>query len=215
MAGTTVLDRNFVADAFRSAFAHHEIEIEPADAKPLMGYHKPLAIQMLLEQLDIEPNPGLIEDIHADFENEMIEFYSYDPAVKPMPGAEEIFLELKEKGIKIALNTGFSKKIAETIINRFQWKERGLIDEFIGSNEVEKGRPYSYMIGELMQRAAVSNPSAVAKIGDTTVDIQEGKNAGCGLVIAVTTGAGTRDELTAEGPTHIIDGLAEIREIIK
>mgnify|MGYP003487813602 FL=1 len=107
MAGTTVMDSNNVARAFINAFDKHGLEITAADANPLMGYHKPLAIQLMLEKLEIEPDPEFIEEIHADFEEEMVDFYEYDPTVKPMPGAEDIFLQLKEKGIRIALNTGF------------------------------------------------------------------------------------------------------------
>jgi len=50
MAGTTVADDNHVARAFQEAFRRNGIEIEQEAANPLMGYHKPLAIQMLLEQ---------------------------------------------------------------------------------------------------------------------------------------------------------------------
>lgn len=215
MAGTTVMDRSNVAAAFINAFAKQELNITEADANPLMGYHKPLAIQLMLEKLGLEPDAGFIEEIHADFEEEMVDFYEYDPAVKPMPDAEEVFLQLKEKGIRIALNTGFSRRIAETIIHRFQWKEKGLIDDYIGSNEVAMGRPYTYMISELMKRAAVDDAKEVIKIGDTPVDIEEGRNAGCRMVIAMTTGATSRDVLEAAAPDHVLNQLSDIPAILK
>ena len=215
MAGTTVMDRSNVATAFINAFAKQELDITEADANPLMGYHKPLAIQLMLEKLGMEPDAGLIEEIHADFEEEMVDFYEYDPAVKPMPDAEEVFLQLKEKGIRIALNTGFSKRIAETIVDRFQWKEKGLVDDFIGSNEVAMGRPYTYMISELMKRAEVEDAKDVIKIGDTPVDIEEGRNAGCRLVIAMTTGATSRDVLEAAEPDHVLNQLSDIPAILQ
>lgn len=214
IAGTTVIDNNFVALSFQSAFAKHGIEISAGDANPLMGYHKPLAIQMMLEKMGIEPDAGFIEEIHEDFENEMVDFYEYDPSVRPMPEAEDVFSQLKEKGIKIALNTGFSKKIADTIVGRFQWKEKGLVDEYIGSNEVEMGRPYTYMIYELMKRTGVDSPGEVLKIGDTPVDIEEGKNAGCRYVIGITTGPYRHEELAELSPTHIISDLSELSAIL-
>jgi len=39
--------------------------------------------------------------------------------------------------------------------------------------------------------------SRVAKVGDSTRDIEEGKNAGCGLVIGVLSGADTEAQLMA------------------
>lgn len=213
MAGTTVLDENNVAEAFQKAFALNQISIERELVTPLMGYHKPEAIQMVLEQTGHSFDADFIEEIHEDFESEMMEFYAGGKSVRPQPGAEEIFAWLKSKGIKIALNTGFSAAIADVIISRFQWEERGLVDEFIGSDEVEKGRPYPYMIYELMKRCGIKQVSEVAKIGDTIVDIEEGRQAGCSLIIAVTTGACSGAELIRANPTHIINHLAQLKSI--
>lgn len=215
MAGTTVADNDYVACAFQDAFEKNGMTITCEMVNPLMGYHKPLAIQMMLEQLGAGFDAELIEKIHSDFEDAMVEFYMYAPEVKPLHGAEELFLYLKEKGIRVALNTGFSKVIADTIINRFEWKEKGLVDDHIGSNEVEMGRPYPFMIRELMQRAGIDDPQRVAKVGDTTVDIEEGRNAGCRFIVAVTTGAASAEELERMNPTHIISGLHEIPVVLQ
>jgi phosphonatase-like hydrolase len=215
MAGTTVSDNNNVAKAFRDAFKENGIDIALEDANPLMGYHKPLAIQMLLEKRGIEFDAEFIEKIHNDFENEMLDFYEYAADVKPAKGAEDVFEQLKGRGMRIALNTGFSKSIADTIVQRFQWKEKGLIDDLIGSDEVEKGRPYPFMINMLMQRAGIGDPLEVAKIGDTAVDIEEGQNAGCLYVVAVTNGAGEETELKLMKPTHIVHDLSEIPHILQ
>ena len=214
MAGTTVSDNNDVAKAFQKAFAANGMNITEESVNPLMGYHKPLAIQMVLEKTAIEFDTRFIERIHEDFENEMIDFYEYDSEVKPMSGAEEIFVYLKEKNIQVALNTGFSKNIANTIVNRFQWKEKGLINDFIGSDEVAMGRPYPFMIERLMFRAGIDEPMCVAKIGDTAVDIEEGQNAGCRYVVAVTTGAYLHDDLQKKNPTHIVNHLLELPAIL-
>jgi phosphonatase-like hydrolase len=215
MAGTTVSDDNNVAKAFQEAFRRNGIAIGLEEANPLMGYHKPLAIQMLLEKSGVKFDAAFIEKIHAAFEEEMLDYYEYNAGVKPANGAEDVFEQLKEKGIRIALNTGFSRSIADTIVHRFQWKEKGLVDDLIGSDEVEKGRPYSFMINKLMERAGISDPSEVAKVGDTTVDIEEGLNAGCLFVVAIATGACEPGELSKMNPTHIIDHLSEIPSILQ
>ncbi len=132
-----------------------------------------------------------------------------------MTGAEDIFHYLKERGVRIVLNTGFSHVIAESIVSRFQWMEKGLIDDYIGSDEVEMGRPYAFMIKELMQRNGIDNPQLVAKIGDTTVDVEEGINAGCKYVIAVTTGVCSEVDLLEKNPTHIIHHLSELPAILQ
>ena len=70
------------------------------------------------------------------------------------------------------------------------------------------------MIKNLMKRAGVTDPKQVIKIGDTMVDIQEGRMANCGLVAAVTTGAYKRDELEIFSPDYIVDNLKELEQYI-
>lgn len=215
IAGTTVADDHAVANAFRNAFESYGYgDISEEDVKPLMGYKKPIAIRMVLDKLGVEEDIALEEDIHDEFVSEMMDYYEYSPDVKPMPEAENVFLLLKEKGIKVALNTGFSKDIADVILRRLQWKDRGLIDDYIASDEVEAGRPQPFMIQTLMQRAGITDANEVIKIGDTEVDVNEGRNAGCGLVIAVTTGAFTKEQLQEYNPDHIIDDLSQLPALI-
>ena len=131
-----------------------------------------------------------------------------------MPGAEYTLRHLKDKGIRIGLNTGFSRSIADAILRRFQWMEKGLVDDYIASDEVEAGRPQPFMIQILMKRAGIDDAKEVIKIGDTEVDINEGRNAGCAMVVAVTTGAFTRDQLAPYNPDHIIDDLYQLKALI-
>lgn len=214
IAGTTVSDKDFVAKAFQKAFYHSDLEVTEAEVNPLMGYAKPAAIQMVLQRKEIEFDEKLIAKIHHDFVDDMMDFYQFSPYVKAMPDTEDVFFYLKDQGVKIALNTGFSRDIAEIIVERFQWMERGLVDDFICSDEVEKGRPFPYMIEELKRRNNIGNEGVIMKVGDTVADIFEGKNAACQYVIAVTTGATTREELEEHSPTHIISSLSEIPKIL-
>ncbi len=215
IAGTTVADDHAVATAFRHAFeSYGYADVSEEDVKPLMGYKKPVAIRMVLDKLGVDEDPQLIQDIHDEFVTEMMDHYEYSPDVKPMKQAENIFRQLKEKGIRIALNTGFSKDIADVIVSRLQWKEKGLIDDCIASDEVEAGRPHPFMIQTLMQRAGITDANEVVKIGDTEVDVNEGRNAGCSLVIAVTTGAFTKEQLLPYKPDHIIDDLSQLPALI-
>lgn len=210
IAGTTVADDNVIAKIFYQAFLNNGFEISIEEVNRLMGYHKPLAIQMMLEKQGEEFDKDLIDNIHEDFVNEMLDYYLYDPAVKPLPAAEDVFQALKDKGIRSVLNTGFSRNIAEAILYRLQWKEKGLVDDLIASDEVKLGRPHPYMIQQLMDHAGITDPSAVLKVGDTEVDVNEGRNAKCGMVVAVTTGAFTREQLEQYKPDYVLDSLAEL-----
>ena len=65
-----------------------------------------------------------------------------------------------------------------------------------------------------MAQLRIDDAREVAKVGDTKVDIEEGRNAGCGLVVAVTTGAYTREQLEQYYPDHIIDSLQQFPALI-
>lgn len=214
LAGTTVEDKDAVATAFCKAFETYGYTVVAEDIKPLMGYKKPLAIQIMLEKLGVEMDDELVDDIHSEFEEEMVDHYEYSPDVRAASNAENTMLQLKEKGIRIALNTGFSRMIADTILDRMQWIEKGLVDDYIASDEVEQGRPQPFMIQILMQRAGIDDPREVIKIGDTEVDVNEGRNAGCSMVVAITSGAFAKEQLQQYSPDYIIDNLSELPALI-
>ncbi|WP_183574505.1 HAD hydrolase-like protein [Mucilaginibacter sp. X5P1] len=216
IAGTTVKDNHEVSKAFQSALKKYDYHVEVSTIDPLMGYEKTLAIKQILRSVEREKNitGELVGKIHRAFVEQMIAYYSTSPDIEALPNVEETFAALHEQGVQVGINTGFSKDIAETVISRLNWKEKGLIDYLVGSDEVELGRPYPYMIQKMMREGGILRSEEVAKVGDTEVDVREGQNAGCKYSIGVTTGAFTRDELEVYNPTHIIDDIAQVIDII-
>jgi phosphonatase-like hydrolase len=216
MAGTTVRDFDNVHEAIQEALANHDIFVTRDEVNEVMGLPKPVAIEALLKnELSAEMiTEGFIETIYQDFVSIMIDFYENDPMIQAKEGAEQLFRLLKTRGIKVAIDTGFSRLIADTIIKRLRWREKELIDYSVTSDEVERGRPFPDMILKAMEYFDISDASEVAKVGDTISDMEEGKAAGCQLVIGVTSGAYTQEELTPTPHTHLIEKLDEIPEII-
>ena len=211
IAGTTVQDTGNVAKAFIDAFGEFNMEIPADTVNHVMGFRKIDAIKMLVPD---DSNSALIEQIHKAFTRNMLDLFKNDPDLKPLPYTEEIFLQLKQAGVKIALNTGFTRTVTNAILKRLQWNTPDMIDMVICSDEVPEGRPQPYMIQNIMAQLNVTDSKAVAKVGDTKVDVEEGRNAGCGLVVSVTTGAYSREELELYQPDHIIDSLSELPELL-
>ena len=216
MAGTTIADNGEIAVAFQTALKHFSYDVPKEAINTVMGYKKTKAIKMMLNLY--EPSASnteeLIEEIHTVFLNEMIAHYSGLNEIEILPYAEEIFLFLKSKGIKVALDTGFTKQIAEVIIEKLGWLKNNMIDCMVCSDEVPKGRPYPFMIEKIMQQVCVTDSQKVIKVGDTEVDVNEGLNANCLYSIGITTGAFTRQELSIYKPSFIIDHLKELEKII-
>jgi phosphonatase-like hydrolase len=215
IAGTTVRDNGNVAAAFMEAFGDSGYAIARQEAQQVMGYRKSDAIRLLLRRhgRDVS-DPALVEEIHKRFNEKMIRFYNTTPDLKPFEDVEDLFNWLREKKIRIALNTGFTSPITHTILNRLGWKEGETVDAVVSSDQVENGRPAPDMIIEMMQRFGIGDPKAVVKVGDTESDVEEGRQAGCGLVVGVTTGAYSRKQLEKYHPDHVIDRLGSLKIII-
>jgi len=217
IAGTTVSDKGDIALSFINACKKYGFDVAVEDVNVVMGFRKKEAIKILLEKFypEHQPDHELIEKIHDAFLQNMISFYENDQGLQPLPHAEETFQNLKKQGIMVALNTGFTKTITNTILKRLHWNKNGTIDHVISSDEVPQGRPHPYMIKSIMDTLEIESVKRVAKVGDTEVDVQEGRNTGCGLVVSVTTGAYTRQQLETYHPDYIIDSLKELPALIQ
>lgn len=218
MAGTTVADNGNVNDSFRNAFASEGILVNAADINKVMGYRKMEAVKTILAQYAPYLAGSMDETIHRihdRFTEEMVSFYSNNMDLKPLPFAEELFQLLQYKEIKVALNTGFTRVITDAILTQLGWNKNPFINRVICSDEVPEGRPHAFMIESIMTQLGISAVTKVAKVGDTEVDVLEGRNAGCGLVVSVTSGSYTREELVNYSPDYIIDSLQEFPALIQ
>lgn len=216
MAGTTVSEGGAVYKALRDTLAANGLDVDDAAIHQVKGTDKREALRTLIEQSAMRDElRQVLDSIHEDFVERMLLFYQTDPSVTEVPGASETFRRLKTNNIKVALNTGFSRDIAQTLIDRLGWEREGLIDASITSDEVERGRPHPFMIQALMARLGVSEASRVAKVGDAPADLLEGKNVGCGLVIGVTYGSSTREQLAQHPHDHLIGSVTELQALLE
>lgn len=219
MAGTTIHDENNVAKAFQAALNKHGyplVSLQEANEK--MGYSKPQAIQELLEIHELDSSKiteDFVSEIHADFVQGMLKYYSTESSIRAVPDAEEVFDKLHALGIKVALDTGFSRDITDIILNRVGWTDGRFVDASAASDEVPEGRPSPFMIQKIMAELGIKDPKEVIKIGDTEVDVNEGHNAGCLMSIAVTSGIFSRSELIPHDPTHLVENLLEVVAIVE
>ena len=152
---------------------------------------------------------ALVDEVHRSFKRAIIERYRDDDAVVAAPGAERLFEVLRRSGVRVALDTGFSRDILDPLLRRVGWGQNGSIDFSVTSDEVERGRPFPELVYRAMELAGVTSAARVVKVGDTLSDMREGLNAGCGLVVGVTHGTHTREQLTLPG-TVVIDQFAEL-----
>ena len=217
MAGTTVRDDDAVNRCLREALSAGGLDVSRDEVNAVMGIPKPAAISALVGRRGSaggDVPAEVVTRLHAEFLRRMLDFYRADLSVAPMPGARACFESLRQAGVRIALDTGFSRDIVDTILRRLGWDPPGLLDATVASDEVPRGRPHPDLIFEAMRRTGVCSARCVAKVGDTPSDLQEGTAAGCGLVIGVTNGTHTRAQLEPHSHTHLIDSLDELPALL-
>jgi phosphonatase-like hydrolase len=134
--------------------------------------------------------------------------------VIPIEGAEDVFGILKSKGVKVVLNTGYNRETAEKLVGKLGWKKDVQFDFLVTASDVAHARPKPDMVFKAMELTEISDAKAVLKIGDSAIDIEEGKNAGCGLTVGITTGAQTKEQIQVAEPDFIIDGLSELPSLL-
>jgi phosphonatase-like hydrolase len=217
MAGTTVHDDDAVHRSLGGALSSvAQCEVSRDAVNVVMGLQKPVAIRELLRQRGgAVPDEALVTAVHDEFVRRMVNFYRTDPAVREIEGASDVFRSLRSAGVRVGIDTGFDRGIASVIHDRLGWIRDGLVDATVTADEVVAGRPAPFMVFRLMELTGVQRTSRVVKVGDTPSDLHEGDNAGCGMVVGVTGGSHTADQLRPHPHTHLIHTVRELPELLR
>jgi phosphonatase-like hydrolase len=211
MAGTTVNEGGIVYKTLFNTIKGYDIYIKPEDMKNWYGVNKTEVLQHFINtDVEYRDNPAILPQMLNSFKKNLKQSYFEEGAIKLIhPDLPTSFNKLRENDIKVGLNTGYSVDIQEALLDALNMRE--FIDGYISSESVPHGRPEPYMINELMNRFNITDSSQVVKVGDTVADILEGKNAKCGKVVGVLSGAETKDKLLEAGADVILESVVDIK----
>ncbi len=215
MAGTTVDEDNIVYKTLRKAIVQAGYEVS-LDAVLLHGAGKEKldAIKDVLSSIDSQADLiNQVESIFAQFNALLKQAYD-DMDIKTFEGTVEVFEYLHSKGVKVVLNTGYNRATATKLLTKLNWQEGKQYDLLVTACDVNRSRPYPDMIFLAMEKLNIDDARSVVKIGDSAIDIEEGKAAGCGLTMGVTTGAQTREQMAVAKPDYIIESLSFLKTLI-
>jgi phosphonatase-like hydrolase len=214
MAGTTVDEDNVVYKTVREAINAAGYKFTQEQVQEVgAGKEKSQAIRDVLALDGQHHSDEEVTAIFDDFKRKLDAAYAALD-VNEQPGTSDAFAKLRRHGIKVVLNTGYDRPTAESLVAKIGWVVGRDIDGLVTASDVKNGRPAPDMIWLAMQQTGVESGQSVAKIGDSTIDIDEGKNADCGMTFGITTGAQTESQLRSANPTHIVSSLAEMCERI-
>lgn len=206
MAGTTIDEQNVVYITVCESINYFGVKTSlDRVLKFGAGKEKKQAIIDVLNSLGIN-DEDLVENIFFHFKIKLDENYKH-LQVKPVDGVELKLVELKEQNKKVVFNTGYNRKIATQLLNKLKWQKGTHYDMLITADDIKRGRPYPDMIELAMDEFGITDSKFVLKAGDSAIDIEEGKNANCGLTIGVLSGAQTREQLEVAKPDYILESL--------
>ena len=209
MAGTTIQERGIVYNSLYNTIKLIKPDLMKSEIAQFSGHNKLEVIKYFVEEQKMNSPTTVINNLDSEFNYYLKKEYSNNDSVKLIhPALLSYFNVLRYNDTKICLNTGYNKDIQNLLIDKLGMLD--YIDDYISSQEVDRGRPYPYMINRLMARNDIDNPKEVVKIGDSVADIKEGKNAGCNTV-AVLSGTGHVQELSKEKPDFILNSIMDLR----
>jgi phosphonatase-like hydrolase len=225
MAGTTVKDNNEVENCFWEAAEKSGLQTTREKIISMMGWSKRLVFETLWkEQLNYTDDSMVQSQTDQSFAlfRDILEKHYLTQEVLPTKGCIELLNFLREKEIKVALTTGFYRKVTDIILCRLGWGTglnayytgSGLINASVSSDQVALGRPSPYMIFRAMELCCVTDVRRVIKIGDTPSDLAEGKNAGC-LTLGITNGTHTSEQLSLCENDGLMDDLVMFHRFLK
>ncbi len=214
MAGTTVNEQNVVYKTLRQAINEKGFDVT-LDQVLLegAGKEKLQAIKSILAVYAQKNDDALAAAIYQRFMVLLTEAYDKE-VITEQNNATRLFHALKDKNVLVVLNTGYNAATAHLLVKKLGWVKGQDFDGLITATDVGKNRPNPDMILLAMQQFGINNGSEVAKVGDSIIDIEEGKNAGCSLTVGITTGAHTLQQLQTARPSYIINDLMELLPLV-
>jgi len=204
MAGTTVNDDGLVLAAFGRTI--DELGVTGDDASRAEAY-----VVETMGQSKIEVFRELFGD-RADTANDAFERHFVGAArevgVREVPGARAAVERIKERGVAVALTTGFSPATREALIDILGWSD--LFGLRVSPADAGRGRPAPDMILLCALRSRVSAVQSIMVVGDTASDMQAGRRAGVGDCVGVLTGTDNAARLFDSGADTVLDSVVDL-----
>jgi HAD superfamily hydrolase (TIGR01549 family) len=206
--GTLVKEKDptCVSHCFKEAFLTNGIRVDDDVIRSIRGKDKRDAIiHVLMEQkFSLDRKEKIYDDFKELFRDRLDNFEEKSEVA-------ELVEFLRHHHMLVAIGSGLPKDLFHELFGYLNWAAYKF--DYIGiAEDVGRGRPHPDMLLQFLTKFKLS-PTALVKVGDTTADILEGRNA---HVISVAIAAGTQkvNDLLSAKPDHLIHSLLEVKDIV-
>ncbi|HBF30911.1 HAD family hydrolase [Rhizobium sp.] len=128
----------------------------------------------------------------------------------PVTDLAALFAQLKQRGLKLGIASSDNERSIRAIVARFGLNDH--VDFVAGYDSGHGCKPDAGMVLGFCVATGLS-VDQVAVVGDNNHDLHMGRNAGAGLAIAVLTGTGSRETLSANSDFCLND-ITELETIL-
>jgi phosphoglycolate phosphatase-like HAD superfamily hydrolase len=134
--------------------------------------------------------------------------------ITPFDGVEEALVELKQRGVRLAVLSGLKIESIEEILATFRFKDWDAVRSSMTQKAAADSRAQG--IVSLVEEFGVTLQRTIY-IGDTDHDVRQAKKAG---VISAVVKTGSQavehlDKIQAEHPDHLLDSWPDLRGVVQ
>ena len=204
--GTTACTVHAIYHAAKRMLNEYGYEVEKDIVYKNFGLALPYSFYCFagVESFDEETSKNMIADYNRIYREEA------EQLIELFDGVAETLDTLRKAGVKIVIASNNVHPVLER-----QLKNLGIrqyIDDILAVEDVENVKPAPDIALEVLRRCNIKAEEAIV-VGDSTYDMDMGREAGCHLC-GVSYGGHTPDMLREKGAKYIIDSFSELVKIV-
>jgi HAD superfamily hydrolase (TIGR01549 family) len=200
--GTLIDSVNEHAESWVRTFKEFGKDVSIEETRKLIGMGSDQFLNEYFSKDEVEEKKKEIDKFRSElFAKE------YMPKIKPFPKVRELFLKLKEDGIKFVL----ASSATEEEVGKYQEIAdiKDLVEKKTSSDDAEKSKPEPDIFLTAYDKLNNIDKQNVVVIGDTPYDAIAAKKAGL-KCFGVLTGGWTEEKLIESGCSKVYADIAAI-----
>ena len=201
--GTLVDAYRAVADSIN--YSLKKLGYPPQDDSAIctsVGWGEHSLLAAFVEEKDVDQ----MQKIYREHHRESLKYGS-----KFLDGAQELIKRFKREGYLLAIATNRSLWSTRIILEHLEIIED--FDSVLTKDDVERSKPHADILNKILEEFTLKSHEALY-VGDMTIDVETGKNAGV-KTVAVLTGSSTREEVEKLKPFKVIENVWDVTGIVE
>lgn len=204
--GTTACTVHAIYHAAKRMLNEYGYEVEKDIVYKNFGLALPYSFYCFagVESFDEETSKNMIADYNRIYREEA------EQLIELFDGVADTLDTLKKAGIKIVIASNNVHPVLERQLSNLGI--RHYIDDIVAVEDVENVKPAPDIALEVLRRCNIKPEEAIV-VGDSTYDMDMGREAGCDLC-GVSYGGHTPEMLREKGAKYIMDNFSELEKIV-